>query len=115
MVPHLCVVHVIQAQTADVVAVLHGHWRENLLDGQNLVGHHAIENRAIDQVRFYFGAIDTVKPNVSAGIQQLADMGATVFYCNEADEMRPGRHSELLFDLRGIENGSGRKVSLGDL
>ena len=58
--PYLCVILVIQTQTSDIITVFPRDWGEQLFDGEDLVSHFAIKDRAIDQEGLYFDGLETV-------------------------------------------------------
>jgi hypothetical protein len=119
-VAHLRVVHVVEAQTTDVVAIFHRHGREQLFDRVDLVGDLAVEDGAVDQVCFDLLALETVETDVPRRVDQLADVRAVVLIRNETDDVCWFRHAEYFFcssawglrsNLRGLSI-SGRNGSL---
>ena len=59
---------------------------------QQRLGDFSIKYRAIDEVYLDFSTFERIESYISAGIDQLPNVGLVVLHSNEANEMSPGRH-----------------------
>lgn len=86
---YFCVVNVIEAQTANVVALLRCNRRQQLLHRHDLVCIDlTVEYGAVDQERFDGVTLEAICTNVACGVHQLAEVAVVVFFSYEADDVR---------------------------
>jgi hypothetical protein len=66
----------------------------NLSSMHDMLRHASVKDRAVNEVRRNLLATETGFTDVRSGIDQLSEMDFAVFLGDEADQVRPGRHSE---------------------
>ena len=95
-------IHIIQPQTPNVVAILHADGTQQLLHGIHVVCDFGREYRAIDQVCFDLLAFEAVEADVAGRVDQLAQVDAVVLDGDESDYMCCfGGHVCELFKVGG--------------
>ena len=86
-------VAIVEAEAADVVAVLGGDGREQAGDGEDVGGDGAGEDGAVDGVSGDGDAgVEGVEADVAGGVDELAEVDTVVFARDEADGVGWGGH-----------------------
>lgn len=80
-------IHIVQTQAANVVAIFGRDGGQQLLDRVDNIGDFGSEDGAIDQVCFHLLALVGVESNIAARINELTQMDSVVFVRNEANDV----------------------------